>query len=439
MSPLFRIATFTILVCLPASGLAQDSPVEASAEAGTSADLHRQALTLPAALREALSANPELKALRSEFEAARAAPVQERFLAAPMFETQIWGWPVTTLNPARTDMYMFMGEQEIPGRGKRALRAAVGEREADVAQQRVLVRANEILDEVRHVHADLMLARETLPLLDEQADILRSIADAATVRYTAARAGQQDTVRALLELTRLDTERIEWRARARDAETRLNTLLGRPVAAPIESLAHDFVPDVSIANLELVALERHPEVAMARADMAREHAELARIQGDRRPDFVVGGGYMLQPGGAGAWTARAGVSWPNAPWSRSRLNAAIDAQERRVLAAKARVEAAESVVRRSVQQAVIRFESARQRVQLLETTVLPQVRHAFELSRVAYTADRGGFGDLIDAQRAMVAARAQIAMAETDEHHAFSEIERAVGGLTGSPLREETP
>jgi hypothetical protein len=39
-----------------------------------------------------------------------------------MFETQIWGWPITTLNPIRTDMYMFMAEQELPGKGKRAAR-----------------------------------------------------------------------------------------------------------------------------------------------------------------------------------------------------------------------------------------------------------------------------------------------------------------------------
>src|SRR5438105_545453 len=91
------------------------------------------ALTLDAAVAEAFARNPELVALRREFNATQAVPAQEKFLMPPMFEAQIWGWPLTTLNPARTDMYMFMGEQQIPGRGKRAARAAVAERDADVA------------------------------------------------------------------------------------------------------------------------------------------------------------------------------------------------------------------------------------------------------------------------------------------------------------------
>ena len=61
------------------------------------------------------------------------------------------------------------------------------------------------------------------------------------------------------------------------------------------------------------ALERHPTMALAAAGIAREEAELARLQGERRPDFVVGGGYMLMPGDAGAWTARAGITWPKRP------------------------------------------------------------------------------------------------------------------------------
>src|SRR5262245_14972050 len=125
-------------------------------------------LTLAAAVAEALAQNLDLRALRSQHEAARAAPAQEQFLMPPMFETQIWSWPVTTLNPARTDMYMFTAEQELPGKGKRAARAAVVERDADVAWQQIEVRANEILAEVKHAYVDLGLARELRSLYEGQ-------------------------------------------------------------------------------------------------------------------------------------------------------------------------------------------------------------------------------------------------------------------------------
>lgn len=78
----------------------------AAAAQGTGAPIQpAQPLTLSGAITEALERNPELQALRREYEAARTAPLQERYLAPPTVETQIWGWPVTTLNPIRTDMY----------------------------------------------------------------------------------------------------------------------------------------------------------------------------------------------------------------------------------------------------------------------------------------------------------------------------------------------
>jgi len=390
-------------------------------------------LTLSAALAEALSRNPDVMALRREYDAARAVPAQERYLTAPSLEAQIWAWPVTTLNPARTDMYMFTVRQELPGRGKRAARALVGDRDADVARRRITVLANAILEEVRQAYADIVLARATVALYERQAPVLRDIADAATVRYAAGRGEQHDTVRALVELARLEREAITWRERARTAEVRLSALLGRPAAGPVGALAPAVAP-VLPSDADALALARHPEMAMAAADIAREEAELARLRGERRPDFMVGGGYMLTPGQAGAWTANAGVTWPTAPWSRGRLDAAVEVQARMVEAAVARRDAVAAAIRRALQEARIRVEAARQRVDLISSTVLPHVQHAFDVSRIAYVTGRAGFTDLVDTQRALLAAHVEQAAAQADLAVAAAGLERAVGAL-----REEPP
>ena len=47
-----------------------------------------------------------------------------RSLMPPMFDATIWQWPVTSFNPGDVNMYMFMLEQQLPGKGKRDLRAA---------------------------------------------------------------------------------------------------------------------------------------------------------------------------------------------------------------------------------------------------------------------------------------------------------------------------
>lgn len=403
------------VVYLPAAGQTRPDVVEPT-------------LTLSAALAEALEHNPELRAGRAASDAARAAPARERFLMPPTLETQIWAWPVTTLNPARTDMYMFTAEQELPGRGKRAARALVAERDADVANQAVGVRAVAILSDVRSAYVDLGAAREARAIYDAQRSTLEDMAEASTLRYASGEGVQHHTVTALVDLTRLEKDRIDADERIELAEARLARLLGRAPGSPIEPLS-PFVSSLSSEDAEQRALTRHPDLAAADAVIAREEAELSRLQGERRPDYVVGGGYMLMPGGAGAWTARGGLTWPNAPWSRGRLPAQVEAQTKRVEAAKAAREVVVARIRHDIRQTGVRIAAAQRQARLIESTVLPQAEHAFELARVAYASGEGPFMDAVESRRLLVTTELELVEARANTRRAQAELESASGLL----------
>ena len=385
-------------------------------------------LTLAAALGEALEHNPELRAGRAAYDAARAAPARERFLLPPTLETQIWAWPLTTVNPARTDMYMFTAEQELPGRGKRSARAFVAERDADVANQTVRVRAAGILSEVRAAYIDLVTARETRRTYDAQRRTLEDMAEASTLRYASGEGVQHHTVTALLDLTRLEKDRIDADERIEAAEARVARLLGRAPGSPVEELA-PFVSSLSLEEAEQRALTRHPDLAAAAALVAREQAELSRLEGERRPDYVVGGGYMLMPGGAGAWTARAGLTWPNAPWTRGRLPVQVEAQSKRVEAAKAAREAVAARIRHDIRLTGIRIAAAQRQARLIESTVLPQAEHAFDLARVAYAGGQGPFTDALESRRLLVTTQLELIEARASVQRAQAELESVVGVL----------
>ena len=386
----------------------------------------RAPLTLRTAVAEALEHNPELVALRAAHVAARAVPAQARYLAPPMLETQVWSWPVTTLNPAKTEMYMLMAEQELPGKGKRAARAQVAERDADMARQQIPVRANEILAELKRAYVDLMFARDLVTRYDEQRRLLEDITEAATVRYTSGGGKQHHTVASLVELTRLEKDLAAVDEQARTAEARLNAALGRPATTPVEPLA-PVSPSVTVADAERVAESNHPELAMADAAIAREEAELARMRGERRPDFVIGGGYMLMPGDAGALTVRGGITWPNAPWSRGRLTSTIDAQEKRVAAVKAQRDVIVARIRYRVRDVTVRIAAAERQAQLIQNTVMPQVEHAFELTRVAYTGGEGNFMDVLESQRLLLTTEIEYATARAGISRAYADLETAAG------------
>src|SRR5437773_11972081 len=135
-----RVIVFTLSiglsVALATARVAASSEQSQQPPAMTHTEAHPTGppVTLAELLREALEKNPDLTALRAQIDVMRQRPAQSRFLDAPTAEAQIWQWPFNSINPADTNMYMFMVTQDLPGRGKRQVRAAVAEKDVALAE-----------------------------------------------------------------------------------------------------------------------------------------------------------------------------------------------------------------------------------------------------------------------------------------------------------------
>lgn len=395
--------------------------------------------TLDAALAEALAKNPTLIALRSEYEVARQRPAQERFLTAPSFEAQIWQWPLTAFNPADTSMYMFTIGQDLPGRGKRRLRVAVAEKDVEIAENEIAVRGRDVLDQVKRTYAELFVARKDIEIHLASVDLLRQFAEISHAKYAAGRISQQDVLKAVVELSKLHDDLVMLDERTQLAEAQLNALLDRAPEAPIGPLAapRSEVTLPASADLQRLALERQPELKAARLQRERAEAALMTVKGEYKPDFMVGGGYMLMPRDRDAWTASVSITWPRAPWARGGLDARVAEANAEIAAARARERVVENGIRLAVQQAYVRVERAVQRAALLRSSVVPQSEQAIDVSRVAYQTDRGDFLALIDTQRALLDAQHSYYQALSGLEQALADLEHAVG--TDSVPRDVPP
>ena len=385
-------------------------------------------LTLQAALDEALQRNPELTAIRAEVDAQRLRPAQERALMPPMLEAQIWRWPLDTIDPTRST-YMLIAQQDFPGFGKRGLRERLATAEVDVASAALVARARDIVADVRRTYAELFVGRKAVEFADERLALLRQLADASQIRYAAGKTTQQDVLKAVVEISRLHAERAMEEERAHLAAARLNALLGREPGAEVGPLA---VPreDVAlrpVAVLQQAAVESQPDLAVARAAIARAEAAVAVADSARKPDFFVKGGYMAMGGERDAITAGVGITWPSAPWAKTAIDAGRAQARAGVTAARARLDAEASRVRLMVQEAHVRAESAARRAALLRTSVVPQSTQALDVSRVGYQADRGEFMEIVDNQRVLAEARLGYYRALAELEPARADLERATG------------
>ena len=139
-------------------------------------------LTLAGAVGEALANNPTLAVTTLESAAARERRAQERSLAPPQLEAEIWQWPLTTVNPLETNMYMFTMRQELPGRGKRAARAALVDTDIAAASNEVAMHGRDVVNRVKQAYADLFVSRQAVAVHQASVALLRQGADLTTVR-----------------------------------------------------------------------------------------------------------------------------------------------------------------------------------------------------------------------------------------------------------------
>lgn len=386
-------------------------------------------VSLTELLQEAIEKGPDLAALRAHVDVVRQRPAQERFLDAPMAEGQVWQWPFNAISPADANMYMFMVTQDLPGRGKRQLRATVAEKDVALAEIDIVIRARDVVNQIKQAYASLFIARRAIQVHLDSVELLRQIADVSQAKYTTGRISQQDVLKPVVELSRLHTAIIMFDEQAKLATARLNVLLNRKPETPIGPLIEpqEQTTLTATAELQRLALERQPALQRVRREIERAEAELASVRSDYKPDFSVQGGYMLMPRGTDAWMGRVGITWPKAPWSRGKIDARVVEHAASIQALKARTHATENMIRLAVQEAYVRATSAQDRAVLLRTTIRPQSQQTLEVSRVAYQSDRGDFQALIDSQRVLLDVNLDYFRALSEFAQALADLERAVG------------
>lgn len=386
-------------------------------------------MTLDAAIAEALANNPTLIALRSELDVVRQRPAQDRTLAPPTLEAMIWQWPLDTLNPLNTNMYMFTMRQDIPGSGKRALREAVTQKDVQRATNDIAVRARDVIAQVKRAYSELFVARQAVAVHEAGVDLSRQIADLTTAQYVAGHGAQREALTAVVEISKLHSDLIDLDEQAQLAAAQLNTLLNRDPAAPIGDVGALRI-EASLPPLEELqrrALEHNGDLRGAQLDVERAEATLAVAVREYKPDFMVGGGYQLMPRSAGAWTASIGLTWPGAPWSRAGLDAKKAEASAEVAAARASEHAVRNAVRLAVQQAYVRAVSAFAHASLIDTTIIPQSQQVLAASRVAYQSGRGDLASLVQQQHGLLEARLDYFRALAAIEEARADLEYAVG------------
>lgn len=396
-----RLATATILVmaAVPASAQQTEPPgagatsapaTAAAADAGAGGPAEPEGV-LAALVAEALSANPDLLAALDAAEAARQRPTQAGALADPMlsllYTNDSWR---PTLGAREMTTLGVMASQVLPWPGKRGLRTAVARQDVRLAQERLERARLGVVAGVKRAYWSLVLAQETLALLTARAAVTQDAEAAARARYAVGQGAQQDVLRAQLEVTRAEQERIEQQGEAEVRSAELRRLLGRPPDAPPPPLAPlGLRPrQLDAALLFGEAEARSPELRSAAAAEERERLAGQLARADFRPDFTLQAAYMNRGGLDPMWQAGVGV---NLPSSRASRRAALEEAEARRRSATHQYEAVRAQLRYRTEERAAQLRTAESLARLYADGLIPQGRLAYEGAIAGYRAGRVPF------------------------------------------------
>ncbi len=345
-----------------------------------------------------LEHNPELRAMGLETQAAEARILPAGALPDPMASMGFRGLdpdrPWRTVGAEREINYAV--RQRFPLWGKRSLAREVATHEAEAMRLVREATARTLLAEAEAAYVRYWHADQAVAVLDRRIALLRQVEEIAGVRYALGRAAQQDAIRAQVEQTSLQRERIERLAAKQEAAATLNAVLGRRSDAPLA--APDEAPRLAVRSASLAealdAADTHPAVRsqQARAEAARTNVVLQRR--NRFPDITVGVGAMQLGNGIQSTELMLEVEIPFQQRARRERE-----RESRLLedAALARAEAARRSLQGEAGMAWAQWQSARERRRLTETTLLPQAEATFRSALASYQVGEVDFGTLPEA------------------------------------------
>ena len=158
-----------------------------------------------------LEHNPELRAMDFETQAAEARILPAGALPDPMASVGFRGLdpdkPWRTAGAEREVNYAL--RQRFPLWGKRGLARTAASQDAVAVGLDRITAARDLLAEAEAAYVRYWHADQAVAVLDRRIALLRQVEEIAGVRYALGRAAQQDAIRAQVEQTSLQRERIE--------------------------------------------------------------------------------------------------------------------------------------------------------------------------------------------------------------------------------------
>jgi outer membrane protein TolC len=390
--------------------------------------------TVDGLLAYARERNPDFAAMQADAAAAGERVQPAGALPDPILRTELMD--VTNngtdaspnVLPGRVGSTKYTLMQSVPFWGKRDLKRAAAEAEADAAKGRAGVTWTELASRIKMGYAQYYALSRQIQLNREVIALIGDIERITQVRYAGGLVPQQDAIRVQVERTTMRNELIQMETEHHHTRSRLNALLARPAMAPLaEPQRLRPLPDA--ARLDYVALEtrlqeKNPQLFASEAGVRAAEKNRDLAYRNRYPDFTLGVAPTQTRTRVNDWQLMVEM---NIPLQQETRRSQEREAERMLDAARAKKEASSNQLRAELSDNLASIDASRRIETLAQTSLLPQAELTFKAALAGYEIGKVDFATLLDAQRQIRNAKQDIIKAQAEQQARLADIERLIG------------
>jgi outer membrane protein TolC len=327
--------------------------------------------------------------------------------------------------------------QAIPGPGKRKLRGEVASQRAEALWWQVEAERLRVVREIELAYHEYSYLGQVIGITSDNLELLKRLEPVVQAR-TRAGAGQQDVLRLLVEIGKLENELLTLEGFRPALSARLDAALNRREGAlhPWPPASEPSIRTVDREGLRARLGELNPELEALRQLVATEvlRVRLARVEA--RPDFTLGIDYFgtgdalltgVPGSGDDPLAFTVGVTIP--VW-RKKYRAAVEEANLSHLGALASLRDKENRLVASLEHALYLLDDAARQVRLYRDSLRPRARQALTVTEAAYRTADATFLDLIDSQRVLLAFDTAYWRACRDHAQRRADLQALTGGAT---------
>lgn len=373
-------------------------------------------LGLQEAIRLAQQYHPDVAAAKREIAATEASLRQAGLLRNPEL--------VAMMEDARTENRntTWQLNQAIELGGKRRARLSVAESGLNIAKVEFTIMLNEIRATVTTRFNEVLIAQERQRLALTSLELTQRAYSAAKNQVTVGKVAPLEESKARVAQSSAQLELAKSESELMIARQRLQSVIGNSPHPSTEFVGRfDTLPVVPDSLDVEKQLMQSPQIIKAKIEVEKRVAMADVERSKQIPDITLSLGAKREQL-TGRQQPMIGVSIPISLFDRNQGN--VQESISRLDKAKDELQSTQIRVRNELMQAQQRLRFAVDEAQLSKADVLPNAQNAFDLALKGFEFGKFGFLDVLDAQRSLLAAKAQYLRSCGDAHLAAADIQR---------------